>query len=302
MSAVAVSIPITPAIELARILYATDFSEASLAALPLVSRMARKYRSRVLVTHVWTPYPYTMVTPETAADLEKRDENEARARARALLITKELKGLPATVIVECGNPTAELNQIVREQDVDLVILSTHGRTGFKHFLLGSVAEELFRSLSCPVLTVGPNISKRSLEKTEIEHILFPTDLSDESRAVFPYLASLAAEYRASLTLLRVLPIESAMGPDAKSLAEPLQKEMQRIFSPSIDPRCSAEFVVDFGDVAERVLAYAEAGEADLIGLGVRKAPEISIHFRNTVAYRVLLGAHCPVLTSRSPED
>jgi nucleotide-binding universal stress UspA family protein len=301
MSARAVLVPITPAIELGRILYATDFSEASLVALPLVSTIARKYRSRVFVTHIWTPYPYTMVTPETAADLDIRDENEARARASALLTTPELKGLPATVVLESGNPTAELNRLVREQDIDLVIVSTHGRTGFKHLLMGSVAEELFRSLPCPVLTVGPNVSKRSLDITEIRHILFPTDLSDESRTVFPYLASLAAEYRAALTLLSVLPIETAMNADAKNLPEPLQKEMQKIFSPHIDPRSPAEFLVDFGDTAERILAHAEAANADLIGLGVRRAPEITTHFRNTVAYRVLLGAHCPVLIS-GPAD
>jgi nucleotide-binding universal stress UspA family protein len=100
-----------------------------------------------------------------------------------------------------------------------------------------------------------------------------------------------------MTLLHVLPIETASNPDARSLAEPLRKEMQRIFYPHIDPRSPAEFVIDFGDTSERILAH----KADLIGLGVRRAPKITTHFRNTVAYRVLLGAHCPVLTSH-PAD
>jgi nucleotide-binding universal stress UspA family protein len=72
----------------------------------------------------------------------------------------------------------------------------------KHLLMGSVAEDLFRHLPCPVLTVGPNVSKASMRATDIKHILFPTDLSHESQKVFPYLASLASEYKASLTLLR----------------------------------------------------------------------------------------------------
>ena len=164
--------------------------------------------------------------------------------------------------------------------------------------MGSVAEELFRHLPCPVLTVGPKVAKGSMETSEIRHILFPTDLSDESRAVFPYLASLASEYQASLTLLHVLPVENATNPEAGSLAEPLRKEMQSIFSSQIDPRCPAEFIIDFGDTTERILAHAETGRADLIGLGVRKAAEITTHFRNTVPYRVVLQAHCPVLTAR----
>ena len=297
----AVVIPMVPEIAVKRILYATDFSEASLAALPLVSTIAHKYGSCVFVVNVWTPVPYTMVSPEAAGLLQRKDERETQAKARQLLNTKELHGLSAIAIVKSGSPAQELIRLVHEKNIDLAILGTHGRTGLKHLLMGSVAEELFRNLPCPALTVGPNASTHSMEDTGIKHVLFPTDLSDESRAVFPYLASLASEYKALLTLLHVLPIETATNPDAMSLAEPLRKEMQSIFYSHIDPRCPAEFIIDFGDTAERILAHAESGRADLIGMGVRKAGELTTHFRNTVAYRVVLQAHCPVLTSCQPD-
>ena len=296
----AVVIPIVPDIAVKRILFATDFSEASLSALPLVSAIARKYGSRVFVVNVWTPAAYAMISPEAAGVLQRQDEREIQSRTRKLLTTRELTGLPATALVISGNPAQELRRLTREKNIDLAILATHGRTGLRHLVMGSVAEELFRNLPCPVLTVGPNISKGSMERTEIKHILFSTDLSDESRAVFPYLASLASDYKASLTLLHVLPVETAANPDAKSLAEPLRQEMQSIFSSHIDPRCPVEFVVDFGDSVERILAHAQTGNADLIGMGVRQAGELTTHFRNTVAYRVVLQAHCPVLTSRQP--
>ena len=145
MKTQAVVIPIVPDIELKRILYATDFSEASLAALPLVSMIARKYGSHVFLVNVWTPVPYTMVSPEAASILQHRDEREARAKAGELLNTKELAGLKATVLIEAGSPAQEVPRIVHEQHLDLAILGTHGRTGLKHLLMGSVAEELFRS-------------------------------------------------------------------------------------------------------------------------------------------------------------
>jgi nucleotide-binding universal stress UspA family protein len=299
MNAQAIVVPIVPQIELKRILYATDLSEASLAALPLVSTIARKYGAHVFVANIWAPVPYTMMTPEMAGTMDATHEDEVKAQAGALLRTKELSGLPATLIVEPGGPVVELDRIVRQQSIDLAIIGSHGRTGFKHLLMGSVAEELFRSLPCPVLTVGPNVSKRSMKNTDVRHILFPTDLSAESRAVFPYLASLSAQYKSMLTLLHVLPIETASNPEARSLAEPLRQEMRKIFHSQIDPRCPAEFVIDFGPTAGRILAYAKDTNADLIGLGVRWAPEITTHFRNTVAYRVVLGAHCPVLTSHA---
>jgi nucleotide-binding universal stress UspA family protein len=298
MKASAVVVPILPAIELKNILYATDFSDASLAALPLVSTIARKYGSRVFVVNVSTAISYAMVSPEAAVVMHQKDEIAARSRVLDLTTKGNLAGLPITAVVRSGLPTEELMRVVREQKIDLAILGTHGRTGLKHLVMGSVAEELFRNLPCPVLTVGPHVSRASLETTSIKHILFPTDLSDESRAVFPYLASLASEYKASLTLLHVLPTETATNPDAKSMAEPLRNEMQNTFSPHIDPRFPAEFIIDFGDTAERILAHAETGRADLIGLGVRKVGEITTHFRNTVAYRVVLQAQCPVLTAR----
>jgi nucleotide-binding universal stress UspA family protein len=298
MKASTIVIPIAPAIELQRILYATDFSDASLAALPLVSTIAHKYGARVFAVNVSTSTSYAMVSPEAAAALQHKDQLEARSKVKDLLNTGDLAGLSTTAVVRSGFPAQELERFVREHKIDLAILGTHGRTGMKHLLLGSVAEDLFRHLPCPVLTVGPNVSKTSLQATAIKHILFPTDLSDESQSVFPYLASLAAEYRASLTLLHVLPVEAATNPDAKSLAEPLRREMQSIFAPHLDPHCPAEYIIDFGDAAERILAHAETGRADLIGLDVRKAGEITTHFRNTVAYRVVLQAQCPVLTSR----
>jgi nucleotide-binding universal stress UspA family protein len=298
MKSSTVVIPIVPAIELQRILYATDFSDASLAALPLVSTIARKYGSRVFVVNVSTAVSYAMVSPEAAIALQHRDDLTARSRGRDLLNTGGLAGLSTAAFVRSGFPTEELERFVHEHNIDLAILGTHGRTGMKHLLMGSVAEELFRHLPCPVLTVGPNVSQASMQATDIRHILFPTDLSDESLAVFPYLASLASKYKASLTLLHVLPVETAANPNAKFLAEPLRSEMQNIFTSHMDPHCRAEYVIDFGDAAERILAHAESGRADLIGLGVRKAGEITTHFRNTVAYRVVLQARCPVLTCR----
>jgi nucleotide-binding universal stress UspA family protein len=241
-----------------------------------------------------------MVSPEAAAVMQHKDEREAQAKVRELLKTAELAGLSATAFVQPGIPAQQLPRLVREKNIDLAILGTHGRTGLKHLLMGSVTEDLFRSLSCPVLTVGPHLSKTFRQRNEINNILFPTDLSEESRAVFPYLAALASQYKASLTLLHVLPTETGTNPDARKLAEPLRQEMESIFESQISPLCRAEFVIDFGDTAERILAQAQRRKVDLISMEVRKAAEITTHFRNTVAYRVVLAADCPVLTFRQP--
>lgn len=292
----AVAIPILPAIRLKNILYATDFSAASRAALPIVSAIARKFGSHVFAAHVWAPLPYSMVKPEGFSALEGKEESEARDVLEKFVHTNEL-GLPITPILKCGDAVRELSRMVHQHHIDLAVLSTHGRTGFKRLLMGSVAEELFRGLPCPVLTVGPNISPRFAAQAEVKEILFPTDLSYESGAVFPYLAMVAAEYAARITLLHAVPAGGQRHAEAMDDPDRLRSAMRRMFCQQIDPRCEARLVVEAGDPVERILAHARADKIDLIGFGVRKAGEIITHFRNTVAYKVVLEAECPVLTS-----
>lgn len=291
-------VPILPAIQIKRILYATDFSEGSRAALGVVTGIARHYRSEVYAAHVCAPLRYTMVTPETVPTMEKLREYEARTKLADLLRITDALHVTAKPIVLRGDPLEELNRIVREKNIDLAVLSTHGRIGIKHLVMGSVAENLFRQLACPVLTIGPHLAHRFMGLVDIRTILFPTDLSEDSRAVFPYLASLAHEHSARIILLHVLPPETAGNPDARVLAEPLRRQMMHIFDPEISPRSQAEFMIDIGDAADRVLARSLEHHVDLIGFGIRKAGEIITHLRNSVAYKVLLKARCPVLTQR----
>lgn len=291
----AIPIPVLPAISLKRILYTTDLSKASRAALPFVSAIARKYGSQVYAAYVWSPLPYTMVPQGKAPLIEEKQRKDAQKALEKVLGAKELAGMAIKPVLACGEPVAELKRIIQESRIDLAIVSTHGRTGFRHLLMGSVAEELFRTLPCPVLTVGPNISTRFAARPEVKRILFPTDLSLDSKAVFPYLAVVAAEYDASITVLHVLPGENHRHPSALDEAGVLKEEIQRMACHQVDPRCRVSTVVERGDPAERILAHAT--NADLIGFGVHKASEFTTHFRNTIPYKVVLHAPCPVLTA-----
>ena len=293
-------VPILPAIQLRRILYATDFSEASRRALPIVSALAKRYGSQVNVVNVWSTLPYSMVTPEAMAILENKQEQDVKSDMARLLQTSELRGLQTSSLLKSGEPLDEIRRIVEDQQIDLAVIATHGRTGIRHLLMGSIAEELLRSLSCPVLTVGPHLTSRFTEPREIRAILCPTDLSPESRAVLPYLASLAAEYKSEIIALHVARPEGKSGPDERG-KEMLREQMRKLFCPQIDPRCRLEVIVDPGHPAEKILDYAKARQVDLIGLGVRPAgPLMSSHFRQTVTYKVVLEAECPVLTCRGP--
>jgi len=295
MSAQPVLISIPPTIRLEKILYATDFSHASERAVPIVSAIARHYNSEVFLAHIRQTKPYPV--PGVPSALPGIDEDRARHQMEVLRHRPEFEDLRITTELEWGEPVDRIKHYAERHNIDLVILGTHGRTRVSHALMGSVAEDLFRTLKC-ALTAGPHLDSRFTITTSIKSILFPTDLSPESKAVFPYLCSLAAEFQCELVILHILPTEAGSNPDARMLAEPIRQQMQRMFSRDLSPRCKPKFVLEFGDVASRILSAAEYYQSDLIGMGVREGSELITHFRSTAAYRVVVGAPCPVLTVR----
>jgi len=238
-----------------------------------------------------------MVLPRVVSAMEAEQRKDAGKELEQFLSTKDLAGISLTPIVASGDAVPELRRIVQENRIELAVISTHGRTGFRHLLMGSVAEELFRSLPCPVLTIGPNVSRGFTAQNGIKHILFPTDLSLESKAVFPYLAVVAAEYKSVITVLYVVPAENHRHPSTLDEAQALRAEIQRMFCSQTDPRCQLNTIVEPGNPIEQILAHAREDRVDLIGFGVRKATEISTHFRNTIPYKIVLQAECPVLTA-----
>jgi len=142
-----------------RILVTTDFSPAGDHAISHAFRMAADHGAEVLLLHVLemvlTPnplyaqyYPTDPLTPEVRA----RAEGEAR---QALLdrVPEALTGIRHQALVVEGTPAEEIIRVAAAHDVDLIVISTHGRTGLKHLILGGTAERVIRHVHCPVLVV-----------------------------------------------------------------------------------------------------------------------------------------------------
>ena len=98
--------------------------------------------------------------------------------------------------------------------IDLVVAGTHGRTGLRRLLLGSAVEGICRVATCPVLTVGPD---HPASRIKLDNILVPTDLSEESMRSLPFVLRIAGAYGAKVTVLHVLPEETAGNPDTQKL-------------------------------------------------------------------------------------
>ncbi len=298
----AVTVPVFSPVAIKRILYAADFSPASRAALPITAALARRYQSEIYVQNVRPSVPYALSSPEALCTMEDQRERDARVEMQRLASSEEFKDLSVTTILGSGDPAEELTRTARDLDISLAVLGTHGHTGLMRLLMGSLAEELFRNLPCPVLTVGPRLGGRFQHPQPIRTIICATDLSPESRLVFPMAASIAAQYKARIVLFHSIASHNALSAKAVELATEKRKQIRQMFCGEIDPRCAFEIVVDFGDPAARILSCARDYRADIIAFGVRPASETATHFRNTVAYKVVLESECPVLTLRSAKE
>ena len=190
------------------ILFATDFSESSNAALPYAETIAREFGSKIFLAHVLAPAGYAYVPPAAWNALAEEDEKGARAKLADL--GAKLGDIPCESLLCRGEVWFALENLVKKYGIDLIVIGTHGRTGVGKLLMGSVAEEIFRQAACPVLTVGPNVQVDPRQAIRMREILYATDLNPESRPAAPYAISLAQEHEAHLSLLHVLP-KSAVG-------------------------------------------------------------------------------------------
>lgn len=299
-------------VSLKNILFATDFSAASEAALPYVAAMSLRYGGTVHVAHVLPEINLvraSAVDPVTLGSIY--EDAHSRAQEKIQEVATRLAGYPHRTHVRHGKVSEVLSEIIHADEIDLLVTGTHGRTGLGKLFLGSVAEEILRTATCPVLTVGPKAPKpHGVPKhrdngdippisVEVGHILYATDFGLHSLIAAPYAFSLAREFRARLVLLHVIEeygehLHNHPGPIAAAL-----RKLEQLQPEDAVLRHSPEPVVQFGSPADHILQTATERETDLIVLGARpRNVKVVTHLPWTTAHKVITNARCPVLTVR----
>jgi len=300
--------PTAPRIAIRNILFATDFSAISDSAMPFARAVARHYQARLHLLHVLLPAAYLPVQPEpytpSAPGLAREYYEVARAEAQRKLARLYDRGQLAGILwdsaIREGEIAREIAAAIAEYQVDLVVLGTHGRSGFRKLLLGSVAEEVFRTATCPVLTAGPRLFRGEEHGIHIRNILCATDFSDSAQRVVPFASGLAADHNALVTWLHVargsadeLPFRSRM------VIEDARRKLNTLMPGAGDSDSNVR--VEFGAASERILSAAAELRPDVIIMGVRGLGAIaagSTHLPGGTTVKVICQAPCPVLTIR----
>jgi nucleotide-binding universal stress UspA family protein len=303
----------TAAIAVKNVLFATDFSACSDAALPYATAICRRFGGTLHTAHVLSDASLLMMTGGVDYVSMSTIYEDAHTEAKEKLdqISDRIEGIPHHNYVRHGQVWKNLSGIIEENNIDLIVVGTHGRTGLGKLLLGSVAEDILRHASCPVLTVGPKVSghpklpafqKRGRDlaplELELREIVFATNFDQHSVLVAQEAVSLAEEFCSRLTLVHVLEDYTQLG----SHPGPIEESVVRL--KSLIPNDAAlqyppETMLEFGHAPKCILKIAADREADMIVLGARTSAEVgTTHLPWSTAHHVIAQAHCPVLTIR----
>lgn len=140
---------------LRKILVTTDLSEHSLAAMEYAASFGLLYSSTLYLLYVLD-----------SKEGHHRGEEEARRALDAFILNHISPDISLVPVIRQGNPSFEIRKFAEQEGIDLIVIATHGRTGLRHIVMGSVAERTVRHSSIPVLSVKPQLLRESILKNE----------------------------------------------------------------------------------------------------------------------------------------
>ncbi len=285
-----------PRLLLKNILFATDFSPISDKAAAYAAALAHKYGSKVLVTHVLPEPEPGVAHPDQISERDEVARVEAERCLADFTTLDTFKGLTHEELLLQGDMVQTLRETVEQREVDLIVLGTHGRSGISDLIMGSIAENIFRHIDCPVLTVGPKVNFPDAHEVNIERVLFATDLAHGAHAL-PYAISLAQENDAELMMLHVIQgtvMFDDLVPEAWS--ENAREHMREMLPQDVFLKREAQLLVAVGTASEEIVNVAIQERADIIVMGVHAGRASASHAPWAIAHQVIGHAHCPVLT------
>jgi nucleotide-binding universal stress UspA family protein len=294
-----------------RVLCPIDFSEPSKRALAYAVAFAEWHRAQLAVMHVAPSFEPVMPTPvrdENTGDViypvTREDVLEALHRA-----AKAAGASPSRVeaIADSGATVPQILDHAVGWRADLLVVGTHGFSGFDHLLLGSVAERLIHKASCPVLTVPPSAHAASPAPLAIQRILCPVDFSPSSDLAVGFALDLGRQIGAAVEFLYVVEWPESGEPRTYAhfgmpefrlqLMHDGRVQLEALAPAGPDGPVVSHHVAS-GRPKAQILAHAREHDTQLIVMGAQGRDGVGLSLLGSTTERVVRDARCPVLTVR----
>jgi nucleotide-binding universal stress UspA family protein len=297
----------TPRPSIERILCPIDFSDISHHALAHAAAIAKWYEAQLTMLYVFVSLP-TVDVPPLVLDDEDRARLIAQMREFACIVPRE-------VPVDCQVQEAGLvhDAIVRQVDAtkaDMLVLGTHGRSGFQQLFLGSVTEKVMRKVKCPTLIVPPRAPDIAPDApVQFRRILCPNDFSYSSLAALEYAINMAEEADSRLTLLHVTELPAALTQEPfvvdvelsrirEAAVNDARRRLEELIPEGARAYCKVDTAVVEGRAYREILRQAAEKKTDLIVMGVHGRGALDLLLFGSTTHHVIRASTCPVLIVR----
>lgn len=285
-----------------RILCPVDFSDFSVSAYEYALTLAEYYKSHLLVLHAieLSKYPYADYVGATGdfVDLSRAVCDGGKAKLQEFVSKHPRHAVEPQLAVDQGNASDLILSFALKDNIEVIVMGTHGRRGFDRLVMGSTTDRVLRRAPCPVLVVSDpshNVMTTGPDgRHRLTRILYCTDFSENSDKAMVYAISVAAEYGAELMVLHV--VERA--PDlasAETLIATRAEQLVRLLPVNEGRKFTVNTAVRLGKPYQEIVRHAGEAQTTLIIMTARGGDAVDRAIFGSTTYRVIQLGPCPVL-------
>jgi len=287
-----------------KILVPTDFSELSLKAIDTAKKYAEIFGGMITLFHSHIPIteldePYALGMSNQVYQDYESIEKSIREKLQKLADEKLDKQLVGDLVVHIGNPAQSI--VEASEEYDLVVMSTHGRTGFSRLLLGSVAEKVLRLSKVPVMIV-----EDESDVGEFKNILVTTDFSDNATAAFPHALEIAKKTGGNLDILHILSFDQIEKDESdtsiKKIREQRMKLIEKEYFHELGDRVKSYTLVSEDSPHEAILKYVKSSPYNLVVMSTVGKTGIKYLMMGSTTANVVRHVKSAVLSIRPSAD
>lgn len=277
--------------DIKRILVPTDTSEASRIALDYARLFGRKFAAELVILYADPlAYPIDALTGAPLPSISSAEDHALLEKEVRSYADPSLEGERYRVVIIGGQPVPMILRHAQECSAGLIVMATHGLSGWRRTILGSVTEGVLHAAHCPVLSVSRTDRLPLRGKPAITKIVCPINFTDVARDALRNAAKLAEVFGSELLIVHVT--EGDVAPD-NAVDE---ARVRSWIAPEIQKSCTYRELVLAGGPAERILDCVEDTGADLLVIGAQHRLLRDTTVIGTTTERLVRFARCPVLT------